>query len=593
MRLVLCFLVILSLLFIGSNEVLAQVQIGAATDADIAASTEQDPVVSDKTGCIDLRASVASGATLSLKEFLFSRGGTLCPCTPAKTLWLERFVSCFAEKPGGLIYNSVGKIVTDSGYNTFYSSVVAVSVLLAVVLFGINLTLGAVQSIPKDSFVLVLKIAGVTLFFSQFMWVYSLATDAIQGLATLISTAAGNLGNMCDNTAAGGQAPSLWASWDCLFQKFTGLIGGNVGIGILLILTALFTSGGAGVAIGMGILYVILTLIFIAMRLVYTYLVAIIAVSFLFLLAPLFVPMILFGLTYKHFTTWLKMMIAYALQPMLLMLFMLLMLVALEFTIFVGPTSLMSIMANEEQTKANTFSEALSLVKTTNVNAGDFAGAVDAAAKAATGTVSDDWTKYIKRQNVLEFKRHVDAGVETLNQDAADALSPEDASLLSGLVTWIKGEQSTSTQQALEDSLNEGSHEGGLLLYSIDWDGFMEYLEKKNPPLESSITEDVWTQNVLLQLLALSILVFIFYNMAHAVPQITHDLVAQEFGLGFGSATKLRMLGESELRKGLEGVRETVRKGHETGDFGGAARQVVDDIIDGAAGTTGSRGGVS
>ncbi|MDG1287605.1 MAG: type IV secretion system protein [Rickettsiales bacterium] len=562
------------LLFVSGGEVLAQIhpKHTSALTSDKAA---------DPTGCETLRQSrIANGGGGIINDMMNS-GGAICPCAPAPGLWLDRIVSCFAGKPDGLIYNSVGSIVTHGPYRDFYVSLVSGCILLAVVLFGFNLTLGAVQSIPKDSFILILKIGGVTLFFSKYMWVYGLSLDMVQGLATTVSTAAGNMGNLCD-TAAGSKAPTLWASWDCLFLKFTGLIGGALSAGIFSIVLSLFFSGGIGVGIGFGLLYVVLMLLLIAMRLVFTYLVAILAISFLFLLAPLFVPMLLFGLTYKQFTTWFKMMIAYALQPMLLMLFMILMLVALEFTIFVGPTSLFTQMSNKEQTEVTTFSEALGLTPT-----GTVAGGIKDVVKAVTKTATDDWSKYIKRSNIFEFTRHVSPEVETLSKTATDKLNDKlvDTGIWDKMST-LSAAAAQSGKKALDDL---GSHTGGIMVYKIDWNGFMKYLSKKG----TQVTEEQWLQNVILQLMATAILVFILYNMVLAVPQITHDLVAQQFGAAFGSATKMRMVGENEMRWTLNALKETVRRSSETGDMGKAVSEVVDETLDGAAGTTGQRGGAS
>ena len=47
------------------------------------------------------------------------------------------------------------------------------------------------------------------------------------------------------------------------------------------------------------------------------------------------------------------------------------------------------------------------------------------------------------------------------------------------------------------------------------------------------------------------------------------------------------------MRWTLNALKETVRRSSETGDMGKAVSEVVDETLDGAAGTTGQRGGAS
>lgn len=556
MRFFICIAIMMTLLFVSGGDAIAQ------RDNGISSSKTYN-----KAGCEEIRN--ATNKKGMLDEFVMG-GGSVCPCAPKPSLWVERIISCFAAAPGGIIYESVKALLDSSSpYKTFYNTLVGGTILFAVVLFGLNMVMGSIQSLPKESFTLILKIGGVLLFFSNYLEVYGYALDIIQGLSKIIGDAAGNIGNICETQTTLGKTPTLWARWDCLFQKFTGLVGGYMAIGILAFATAAVFSGGIGVAMFIGFGYVIMTILLISMRLVYTYLVAIMAVSFLFLLAPIFVPMIFFGQTYNKFTTWFKIIIIYMLQPMLLSLFMVLMLTALEFAIFVGPTSIMSAVSNNDISESISFSEAMSgnTAKTSVTNT----DSLDNVITAVTG--STDWSSYVKRMPIFKFIEHTDSGVNTTNQSQSDAVNPV------GTDTGISGNQPTTATNS-QGANAAGSYKGGVLVPKIDFDGMFSYLKARG----KALSKDEWLKNILLNILSSAVLVFILYNLVHALPQITHDLVSQNFGSAFGGSTKARMIGESEIRKSMEAGKEAMRRSAETGDVGGSVLSVAKEGFNSAVG---------
>jgi type IV secretory pathway VirB6-like protein len=545
------------------------------------------PVV-DATNCQSLRSN--SRSMSGIVSDMVRSGGTICPCAPAPSLWLERLVSCFTEKPGGIIYEAVNGLILDGLYREFYQSMVTASIFLAVVLFGINLITGSIQSLPKESFTLILKIAFVVFFFQEFSRFYGAGLDLIAYLTEIINKSVGQIGDVCNGS---GEA-TIWARWDCLFQKFTGLVGGYLGAGILGYMTYWLFSGGFGVGVFFGVGYIILTIMVLAMRLVYSYIVAIIAVSFLILLAPLFVPLIFFGTNYQRFATWFKLILAYAIQPMLLFLFMIIMLTALEYTIFVGEYSLYGAFAGGQghlvdvamafidlvaQAPSGVISGSLTTAPdpqqagqaATGGNGGSLSAlqqGISNAISAVSGNVTD-WSKYIYDKLVGSHTAHTDYGAISENPNVTDGANQKTKAGIAGTV--MTGDQASGAAGA------EGSMEVGAIFPSLDLDGTAASL---------NTTKEEWFEKLSLSIIASSIISFVLYNLGNTIPEITHDLIAQRFGAGFGSVTKMRMLGEAEMRKSMEGSKEAVRRGEKSGDPEQDTKNVVGEMLDGYAKTT-------
>lgn len=498
-------------------------------------STVPDNKKIDSAGCEAVKNKVnASGYNQGVLGTMMNSGGSICPCTEG--IWIKRVIECFTSEEYGLIPAVVKKIIaTGSPYKTFYNTLIYGTILLAVVLFALKMIMGSLLSLPKESMTLVLKIGGVLLFFSQYETIYIQMLELLSGLVNIVGTAAGNIGNTCGVDAAGAYiSADIWARWDCLFQKFTGLIGGYLGGGMIMYATSLLFTNSTGFAMFFGLGYIIVSLLLLAMRLVYNYLVGIIAVSFIYLLAPLFVPLIFFGQTYQKFATWFKLMLAYLMQPMFIILFSVLMLTALEFAIFVGPTSLYHATSGNNLGEVKNFSEA------NHVGLG--VGAITGGGKS--------WRSYVYKSPLIGSTFNTNPGINTSDQNKPDAADP-----------YANPDITLSNSAA---GTPEGSFKNGFQVLKMNIEKLADDIGKG---------EQEFTTDLMVQIAAVAILLFVLYNLVHAVPQITHDLVAQ--GLGrFGGVNKARMIGETEIRSSLEGSKEIVRRGKETGDVKEAARQV-------------------
>lgn len=508
-------------------------------------SQQQQQNAIDPTGCGQAQAN-----TQSLLDEILSSGGTICPCAPKPGLWIERIVWCFSAAPGGLIDKTFKAIVNDANYQSFTRAVVGSTIMLALVLLGMNMILGSVYSLKKDLFTLGLKIGGVLLFFDNFTYVHESLLGSMSSVTQAVSDAASGFGDICSQSGAN---PTVWARWDCLFQKLLGFVNNALFVGIIGFLSSFLFTSGPGAAVFFGGTYIIMAIFLMAMRLVYTYLVATIAIAFLFLLAPLVVPAIFFSKTYQKFETWFKLIIAYALQPPLLILFAVLMLTTLEFAIFVGPTSLFGALSNTSPSQSMSFQQ----VMFTNSSGNGILGSLSAAV-----TKQNDFDP----SKNIEKKTFPDAGVTLNPEDYADDAINQDTTK-TGWLGNLRTAKNSSQQ-------SEAKFNIGFRVAQINAEKMVASLSGRNGANDNGLTVVEWFKNILFQIGASAILVFILYNIMQNAPDFTHNLVSQRFRR-VGKITRSQMLGEGTARKSLATAKESSEQARKTKDKDEAVKSTL------------------
>lgn len=117
----------------------------------------------------------------------------------------------------------------------------------------------------------------------------------------------------------------LWDMVDCKLGKYLGMGDNNANEDIpqvLLIAIASIFSTVFGIIIFMLTLVYLVFVSLIAIRVVHIYLLAFIGLSMMVYISPLIIPAALFNYTKKIFDSWLKQIIAYTVQPMMLFAFL-------------------------------------------------------------------------------------------------------------------------------------------------------------------------------------------------------------------------------------------------------------------------------
>ena len=180
---------------------------------------------------------------------------------------------------------------------------VAMAILLfATILFGIRIFGGEQRELQKDSYIFIIKI-GFVLFFTYNMGGFVWAPFAIMDQAIALVT--------------GGWLP--WVQIDLMLGRMFGFAPGIMLFqGLMGIIGAALFSSATGVFLFIFGLMVILALLNMVFRAVYTYLGVVLVLGFIIIISPIFVPLIMFQVTSRHHKKWFDLLIGVMLQPFIL-----------------------------------------------------------------------------------------------------------------------------------------------------------------------------------------------------------------------------------------------------------------------------------
>ncbi len=286
-------------------------------------------------------------------------------CFTDTTLVNDTTTTPAKQRPRGIIPNAAYRIFTDSTMFNLFRTIIISMYSLAVLFLGFKIYLGEMREIKKEIFVNLFKLAGVIYFMGQAHNIYLMLLNAMMALSDALVYAGSGVRATFQSipayaNTAGGQnfwsqcvnpgTPTLptttlhmWNLWDCTFNYLIGLsdwtnvlkVSGILTFGLLFSYTL-----GTGVIIFLLIIYFVGSIISAMLRFLQSFLMAMMAISFLFLIGYLFVPLVLFKQTFSYFQKWLHYIIGAVFTPVLSMAFMLLALVALDVLLFTGKDSL-------------------------------------------------------------------------------------------------------------------------------------------------------------------------------------------------------------------------------------------------------------
>lgn len=227
-------------------------------------------------------------------------------------------------------------------FSEYMANTIIVAMTLAVVLYGTLLTVGRISAPRRDGFTLAIKIGCVALFaynlggfFPLLLW----ALDDMLDTVTLYMSF-GVFLNCSTN---------LWIRVDCALGEIIGGFGNGTILvsGIIGFLITCLFSGTAGLALFLlGLKFLMLIVTGIA-HAAYTFIMSYVAMAVMVCVSPLFVPMVLFRTTRGYFEKWLRLLIGFFLQPIILFAFLAMFLQALEITVFSGPRSVYRVLAGD------------------------------------------------------------------------------------------------------------------------------------------------------------------------------------------------------------------------------------------------------
>ncbi len=248
--------------------------------------------------------------------------------------------------------------------NAFYPAlepIIQVAVTLAVILLGAALLAGLIEKPARDVFVFLLKLAMVVYFVqtSTVQWVYDSSIETMDALTDSVFTF--GKGGEVEGRCAPKADDILWDRVDCMLDVIIGIKQEGSGTdnkvspeksgikrGMMHFFFANMTSGGMGAMIGLLGLYTLFSFVFAVIKALHTYLAAILALSFILILMPMFVPMIMFKVTRNYFDKWYRIAVSFILQPVLLFGFLSLMMVAFDMILVSGNNSITRMIIGDE-----------------------------------------------------------------------------------------------------------------------------------------------------------------------------------------------------------------------------------------------------
>lgn len=271
---------------------------------------------------------------------------------------------CPERKDGlaGRVVACVQQIVIEAtetflaGFMTFYQPMVLASMILAITLYGAFFLSGNVRRPSADTFLLVLKIAGVMFFTIQFGGMTRSVFDVMEGLVGIVSnyslTSEGiglcSKTNALPGTILPRANPTAWDKIDCMFLTLFGIGLTVVGAaGLVVLLGSIMFSGGIGIIILLMALMFMLTLLIAVVRAIKVYLQAVVTVAFLICVSPLALPCLLFTQTRDIFNRWLSQFAAHMLIPVFIVAYLSMIVAAVDAIIFRGPSSLYYAIARD------------------------------------------------------------------------------------------------------------------------------------------------------------------------------------------------------------------------------------------------------
>ena len=302
-----------------------------------------------------------------------------------------------------------------TGFYPIVQSAIGAVMTLAVIIYGILLSYGMVEKLGRDTMVLVIKLACVVAFTTSSPMLYKMVTQMMDGasLAAISYTPASGSADAAktDFTQAkcmqlmksqqdksnetGGPSQQKrvvgpWLAMDCLLDTVIGIkvvtatpnqnalvyfnqvldVGQNgaspqgtqdaakqdnfgMSRGMLFLFFSGMQTSTVGLILGIVGFIFIWGLIMLIVKALFTYLAGYIGIALMVIVSPLFIPLILFRVTKQYFDKWVKTVISFALQPVLILAFITFSLAAVDFATFAGKYSIWYRIAGEESTKAN------------------------------------------------------------------------------------------------------------------------------------------------------------------------------------------------------------------------------------------------
>ncbi len=277
-------------------------------------------------------------------------------CDPAYERYqgmVKRVVNC--------IQDSVlwGTMQYFGGIYAYLANTIYAFLTLAVTIYGVMMVSQSVENISRDTFVLGAKIATVVGLLEMLPWMYISLVDIMEGLVALVVQFGVSGYGFISCPFGSGMFDDVWWRVDCMLDSLIGIgnmyegleIPGVSTEGLSRGLLNFFVTSAPGSALGLILMVVgmifIFTLVMSIARAAQVYLLAFIGISFLMVISPLMIPLLVMKTTKQYFDKWTKIMMSFILQPVILIAFLNFSLIALDIVLVSGENSFMRTIAGD------------------------------------------------------------------------------------------------------------------------------------------------------------------------------------------------------------------------------------------------------
>lgn len=206
------------------------------------------------------------------------------------------------------------KIVTDRDFQNLVTAVMT----LFVAVYGIAIALGLAQPSPLDLVVRAAKLAAVYFLLTSWGNFYEVVVTFFESLTNGLT----NIMTSAIISSASGTANARVTGMDVFGFIDERVLGTLLSVRFAVIIGAMFTISPVGLVIGLLLLSVVLSYLGTLISAVQIYIMAFIARSLLYAVSPIFLIFLMFQQTKSLFDGWLKQLINFSLQPVLLVAFM-------------------------------------------------------------------------------------------------------------------------------------------------------------------------------------------------------------------------------------------------------------------------------
>lgn len=283
--------------------------------------------------------------------------------------------------------------VTDKFFADFYPLVqgaIAGFLTLGVAIYGVMAAAGMIEKIGRDTVVIAIKYSMIGYFVLNTQMLYDLAINSMDDLAAAVVTFAPDKGTANENfgsdhitcmenmkkasAAAKKSYNPAWLSMDCMIDSVIGIKmpeDGHVGRpaqgaagewindnlessdpgmsrGMLYLFFSSMSTSIVGILLAIVGFVFIYGMLHLIIKALFVYLAGYIGIAFLMIFAPLFIPLVLFKRTKEYFDKWVKLIVSFMLQPIIILVFMIFSLAAMDLAMFSGDYSLMYRIAGEK-----------------------------------------------------------------------------------------------------------------------------------------------------------------------------------------------------------------------------------------------------